>query len=203
MPYEDNVKVYGNADIVWVLDKSGSMNDIIQAVENNVAQFATDLATSGQSPVKSLRLGLVTHDVEGRAEVWGADFAETHEEFVGNLTGAPSGGNEYGVSAIERALQFPWRDNCRRYILCITDEPAQGGHDPAGQAALIASVIEGIKGKHIYFLGFGPNCPDYEQIGLVPGCDYTACIPSTSDHGALTGLGFQKALQGLAATITS
>lgn len=203
MPLQDNVKVYGNADIVWVLDVSGSMADIIQSVKDNIAKFAVDLSSSGQSPVKSLRLGLVTHDVGGSATVKAWNFAETTEEFVGNLLSAPDGANEYGLPAVDRALDFNWRTDARRYIIFITDEPVAGGTDSGGQNAKLPELCQKMAALHVHFLGFGPGCGSYEQLGLTPGSDYTDCIPSASDHGALAGLGFQEALKGLAQTITA
>ncbi len=203
MPLQDNVKVYGNADIVWVLDVSGTMADITQGVKDNIAQFVGDLTSSGQSPVKSLRLGLVTHDVEGNATVRASNFAETTEEFVSNLMNSPEGANEYGLPAVDRALDFNWRSEARRYIIFITDEPVAGGTDPAGQTAKLPELSQKMAGLHVHFLGFGPACESYEQLGLTPGSDYTDCIPGPDDHGALVGLGFQTVLKGLAQTITA
>lgn len=126
-------KIKGVADVVFVLDVSGSMSDIIEGVKNHIADFVDKLLNDPQSTVRDVRLGLVTHDVEGRPAVHAAGFVTTAGEFRRYLELAPRGHTEYGLPAIDRALDFPWRERCRRYIVFLTDEPVEGGHNPEFQ----------------------------------------------------------------------
>ena len=66
---ENAPRIKGVADIVFVVDVSGTMSDIIDAVKQYIAEFVDMLLNDPQSTVRDVRLGLVTHDVDGDPRV--------------------------------------------------------------------------------------------------------------------------------------
>ena len=172
MPYE-NVQFKGVADIVFVVDLSRSMSDIIRGLKDYIADFVHNLLTDPQSTVKDVRLGLVTHDVSGRPAVHAAGFTTAASDFRASLMNAPEGGTEFGLPAEDRALDFPWRSTCRRYIVFFTDEPVDGGHDPVRQNSKLQELGQKMSALHVHFIGFGPQCPSYEMLGKTPGSKYS------------------------------
>ena len=63
MPLQ-SAKIRGVADIVFVLDVSGSMSPVIEQVKNHIGTFVDSIRASSQTPI-DLRLGLVTHQSRG------------------------------------------------------------------------------------------------------------------------------------------
>ncbi len=198
MPYPDEgVKVKGVADIVFVIDVSGSMTDVIDGVKNNVGRFVTTLLTDPQSTVKDVRLGLVTHDVEGRPEVYVRDFVSEAASFVAALGQAPEGGTEFGLPAIDKAADFNWRAVCRRYVVVFTDEPVDGGHEPAFQRSKLAELARKLADQHIHFVGYGPTCDAYALLGKTPGSEY-----HVTDRTLLEKEAMASVLGGLVKTVS-
>lgn len=190
-------KIKGVADIVFVVDFSGSMSDLIDGLKRHIGDFAAKLIGDPQATVRDLRLGLVTHDVGGSPAVHSAPFVASAEGFRQHLAGAPSGSTEFGLPAIDVALDFPWRPLCRRYIVFFTDEPVEGGHDPQRQQAKLQDLCQKTATLHVHFVGYGPSCPSYELVGKTPGSSYQVV-----DRGTLSSLDMKDLLSGIARTIT-
>lgn len=107
-----------SADIVFVLDVTGSMGDEINKVKNNIMEFTDSLTARGID----YRLGLVTF----------LDVIENVYEFTNNPTvfkynvgqqTAHGGGDrpENSLDALFRATQYPFRDSAKRIFIWITD----------------------------------------------------------------------------------
>jgi len=190
-------RIKGVADVVFVLDVSGSMADIIEGVKRHIGDFVAKLLGDPQSTLRDVRLGLVTHDVDGDAKVHAASFVTSAEGFRSNLLAAPSGVDEYGLPAIDRALDSPWRSVCRRYIVFLTDEPVSSGHAPQFQESKVYPLCEKMTRLHVHFIGYGPPCPNYELVGKTPGSMYRVV-----DRGELEALDMRDVLVGIARTIT-
>ncbi|MEM6646942.1 MAG: vWA domain-containing protein [Bacteroidota bacterium] len=106
------------ADIVFVLDVTGSMSDEIEGVRANIVEFADSLALRGTD----YRLGMVTFR-DAVSQV--LDFTNDAEQFkaiVGDQR-ATGGGDraENSLDALERAAQFPFRPSAQRVLIWITD----------------------------------------------------------------------------------
>lgn len=106
------------ADIVFVLDVTGSMGDEINKVKNNIIEFTDSLTARGID----YRLGLVTF----------LDVIENVYEFTNNPTlfknivgqqNAHGGGDrpENSLDALVRATQYPFRHSAKRIFIWITD----------------------------------------------------------------------------------
>lgn len=103
-------------DIVFIIDKSGSMDSSIAAVKNNVSDFSNKLAARGIS----YRLGLVVYnDAVTKYDL--TSNVETFKTQVGRIT--TDGGVENGLDAIMKAGQeYPFDVNAKKYFILVGDE---------------------------------------------------------------------------------
>lgn len=114
------------ADIVFLIDTSGSMGGEITSVRNNCVAFADALTASGID----YRLGLVRFGNYYGANpgiVGGGltDDAEVFKSWVSTLNA--SGGYEPGYQAINLAIQnFNFRLGTQKVFILITDEDSDG-----------------------------------------------------------------------------
>ncbi|MEJ2543037.1 MAG: VWA domain-containing protein [Calditrichaceae bacterium] len=105
------------ADIVFVLDCSGSMGDNINAVRNNLNEFADSLTAKGYD----YQIGVVTFSTTVD-DVW--DFTNDIDQIKSNLSGISLwGGVENSPAALYKASELSWRPGSKRNIIWITDEP--------------------------------------------------------------------------------
>ncbi len=106
------------ADIIFVLDVTGSMSNEIAAVRNNIIEFGDSLEERGID----YRLGMVTF----------LDEIENVYNFTSDITQFKNwvsqqyahGGDDYpenSLDALDRATQFQFRDASNRIIIWITD----------------------------------------------------------------------------------
>jgi Mg-chelatase subunit ChlD len=106
------------ADIIFVLDVTGSMGDEIDKVKNNIIEFADSLAARGID----YRLGMVTF----------LDVIENIYPFTNDIQYFKTlvdqqyahGGDdepENSLQALLEATKFSFRDKCNRVIIWITD----------------------------------------------------------------------------------
>ncbi|UCE04951.1 MAG: VWA domain-containing protein, partial [bacterium] len=113
---KDNTGGVKMADIVFVLDCSGSMGDDIQAVRNNINEFCDSLVSRGVD----FMLGVVTfsttiddvHDFTNDVELFKSCLANI------NLWG----GRENSLGALYRATELSFRPLSKRTFVWITDE---------------------------------------------------------------------------------
>ena len=119
--------VIPQADIVWVIDRSGSMCWGIENIRANLEYFTEQL--SGRAI--DYRLGLLTF-VDGMYDSYG--FADNDTKFKNWLANVPcAGGIEQDLEALYAANNFPWRPNASKTMILITDEGipcAEAGGDP-------------------------------------------------------------------------
>jgi hypothetical protein len=126
----------GTADIVFLIDSTGSMYDEIQDVKNIIINFTKVLEASSID----WRLGLVEFkDYLSDPCGWSGDFPYKIHNFSGSnfTTNATlfrnrvntiiaSGGNDLPEShlrAINESLNLNWRTNTKKYEILLTDAP--------------------------------------------------------------------------------
>ena len=116
-------------DIVFVLDVTESMQPYIDAVKQNVIEFAKDL----QANNRDYRLGLVTFEdyVVSAAPDCNCEYRNTMTSDVHKFTewvsGLHAGGGgdipEDQLDALNYAAGFPFRPNAEGIIIIVTDAP--------------------------------------------------------------------------------
>ncbi len=128
--YEDSVRIenftlakdtsggVNKADIVFVLDVTGSMGNEIDGVKENIVEFADSLSYQGID----FRLGMVTFldEVENIYDF--TSDVQQFQEYV-NQQYAHGGGDhaENSLDALMQACQFDFRPTANRVFIWITD----------------------------------------------------------------------------------
>jgi len=106
------------ADIVFALDVTGSMGNVIDKVKTNIVEFADSLKKRGID----YRLGLVTF-LDEIENVY--DFTKDVNTFKNWISQqyAHGGGDgpENSLAALKRSAEFNYRTNCKRIVIWITD----------------------------------------------------------------------------------
>ena len=119
----------GQADIVFVVDNTGSMNTIQREVAQNVASFYDELDSHGVSDV---RVGIMEYwddqfsSKKFGGSLWSSDSAEI-EDVLGNFP-SRSAGTENTMTAVEHVVNnYDFRNNGEtgsiKHIVLVTDEP--------------------------------------------------------------------------------
>jgi len=115
---KDTTGGVNKADIIFVLDVTGSMTEEINGVKNNIIEFTDSLSARGVD----FKLGLVTF----------LDVIENTYAFTSNVQTfynqvsiqRAHGGDDYpenSLQALLTASQFPFRPDAKRMIIWITD----------------------------------------------------------------------------------
>ncbi|MCB1079132.1 MAG: hypothetical protein KDM64_15035, partial [Verrucomicrobiae bacterium] len=147
--------------------------------------------------------GLVAHYADGgdRSGVYAWDFTDSTEEFKQNLRecdSLPARHDEYGLPALDRALDFEWRPMCRRFVVSFTDEPVDGGHEPAFQRSCLAQLSEKFNALKVNGFLIGPACSAYDELGRAP-----RMVRVLLGHSDLARYDFARFLADLGRTVSN
>lgn len=194
-------KAKGVADVVFVVDVSGSMSPVIEAVKSHINTFVESIRTNSQSPI-DLRLGLVAHETSGgdRRGVTAYPFTNDVPQFQGNLASCDrdSAGDEFGLPALDRALDFDWRPVSRRFVISFTDEPVAGGSDVEFQLSKLQQLTEKFVALRVSGYVIGPDCPHYDNV-----CAGPRMVRMKVGQAELATYDFGSFLQSLGKTVSS
>ena len=120
-------EVKGTTDIVFIVDKSGSMDSHITDVANNIEKFVRDL----ESKNVQARLGLVDYESSKNTtyhDFGGSKFTTDTNAFVGKLKAIRTTGSDEeattALSHIATSPDYTWGTgkNNRRFAFLVTDE---------------------------------------------------------------------------------
>ncbi|WP_044893078.1 flagellin [Bacillus alveayuensis] len=177
----------GKADIVFIVDISGSMGGIIDEVISNLDTFTDKLASNGID----FNLGLVSYSdttIGEPLEKW--DFTNNVDIFNSNMSTMRSnllvGGdmNESGLEGImdsdKGALSFDFRDDASKQFILITDAPVHDdndGDDGDGLSSYdIDSVASHLTSQGIKLTVVGPTSGEaytqLQRLSTPTGGDY-------------------------------
>lgn len=117
----------GKADIVWIVDGSGSMGSYQQSIANNATAFTNNLISRGID----FRLGVVAFcDISepkpsASGDGWTADPTEFGNMVTSVGTDYGDGGTENGLAALNNTISYyTFRPDARIYFIIVTDEAA-------------------------------------------------------------------------------
>jgi hypothetical protein len=173
------------ADIVILIDSSGSMRDELAAVRNNIIAFADVLAAGGID----YRIGLVQFGNPAGPTLLKTSGALTNdaEAFKSEINLSASGGAEPVYEALNLAIRtFTFRPEAQRHFLLISDEDAKGY--PMDMINLICSnqVTAHVAVSDSGYYGYkGPGSVSERSGGLV----FPVAGPYDEMVGAMAGLG--------------
>ena len=120
-------EVKGTTDIVFIVDKSGSMDSHITDVANNIEKFVRDL----ESKNVQARLGLVDYESSTDTtyhDFGGSKFTTDTNAFIGKLKAIRTTGSDEeattALSHIATSPDYTWGTgkNNRRFAFLVTDE---------------------------------------------------------------------------------
>ncbi len=127
---EDNILESGKADVVFVVDTTGSMGNEIQNVKNNIQTFVSEL----EENKVDIRLGLVEYrDIyaDGIGSTKSYDWYTDVSSFKNKLSslGVSGGGDgpESVVDALFCARNMEYRTGVKKYIILLTDADYKNG----------------------------------------------------------------------------
>lgn len=141
----------GMADIVFCLDRTGSMQPCIDAVKNSIVGFVqNDLQVAGKV---DFRLRLIAYGVVSTSGVHKQDktwlctvFTDDVKTFRADLDGVFAGGGGPGtqestLDAIYLAVKSPWRPKVHRAIIVFTDEDTYPDLSPSTASHTVKMVL--------------------------------------------------------------
>jgi hypothetical protein len=185
-------KVKGVADIVFLIDISGSMQTCIDALKTNIGTFVNSLATpdaNGGSPVKDWRIKIAGYrDATCDGSKWWVEqpFVTDVNQVTANLAAleAKGGGDEpeslldaiYKIakmSATEKDAQpdptmWRHRHKAARVVIFFTDATYRPTISiPEATGANVNDVIREIQASRIILNGFCPEHDCYLTLGEV------------------------------------
>ncbi len=187
--------IKGVADVVFVLDASYSMRPILEAVKDHIDTFVAGVQ-SGQQKI-DLRLGLVVHPTDD-APVEVYPFTDDIATFRANLAAVELSGDEFTLPAIDAALDMPWRQRSRRFVIVFTDEPVRGGHDYKFQLSKFDDLKKKFSMLNIHGYIIAPRCKHYDSFSNVPKVERI-----TMDRKELNSYDFSNLLSSMGKTVSS
>jgi hypothetical protein len=183
---ENMARRKGIADIVFVLDASGSMQDCIDGLKNNIGSFI-DTLSGPQSTLIDWRGKVVGYRDITFDEEWYVDqpFVSSAEELKTQLGSLQAKGGydepESLLDALHKLVNAPpsesnqkepdkWRSvqDAARVIVVFTDASY---HEvmtyDAGKDGQVSDVMDSIEAERIHLFLFAPNLPCYEDLAQV------------------------------------
>lgn len=183
------------ADIVLVVDTTGSMSSYITKVANNIKTFADMMTDRGTD----WRIGLVRYDdvnskisddigvkkVEfSSGDLFTTDISEVEAELRNLVTTLGDGDDwpESGYEGVMNAVEYDFRDDASKAVFVLTDASVHNKADGKSQYSS-SDVINALKAKNISMSGI--ISPDYSAdwrdiIRTTGGKEYNI----SGDYGA-------------------
>ncbi len=133
------VKIKGKGDIVFCIDVTGSMQNTIDGVKENLSQFIANLKTEGQTPLDWRAKAIGYRDTEVDATPFvGLDnsWATTEEEFLNQLSKLKADGGEDTPETLLDALYKifkleDWDNKRHKMVVIFTDAPTKPQLNPS------------------------------------------------------------------------
>ena len=186
---EDRVPI----DIVFVIDKTASMGDMIGSVKDNVKRFARQLREHGFD----YRLGLVLFSdiVEWTSPTLTSDVSEFEKWVTGIQTVGGGDPKENALEGLYAMNQMSFRPIALRMAVLITDAQChqQGEHGDGTTDFTMKSMGDWLYEREIRLLTVTP--PHYPE--------YHAMAAATDGASFDLGTDFASSVAGLAGNITS
>jgi hypothetical protein len=217
---DQNVKVRGVADIVFVLDITGSMQHCIDALKQNITTFVHSLTTrdgNNPSPLKDWRARVVGYrdfEYSNVPPFEDNPFVRTAEGVISQLAHLRADGGEdeaeslldalYKVSTVGQTAKdgqaedpFKWRyrSTAARVVVAFTDASYHERMSiPEARGGEVSDVIHALASNRILLSLFAPDMPCYDRLSQVHRCEYEPIPYDKSD-----AYGPQKALHAFTA----
>ena len=123
----DTPKISGQADIVFVIDTTGSMSSAINNVVSNIDGFVDELSASSVKAnfalidFKDITCSEETYLVMNGSTPWFDDVAAFKEKINSLYVTGGGDGPETPIDALAMAEQLTFRQNANKFIILVTD----------------------------------------------------------------------------------
>lgn len=149
---EDSILMSGKADVVFVIDTTGSMEGEIENVKNNVDTFVSELEENNVD----IRLGLVEYKdifLNGTDTTknygWFKDVSSFKSQVSSlKVSGGGGDGPESAVDALYCARNMESRTGIKKYIILITDAKNKNGTS-VDSSVTLADEIENLVAEDV------------------------------------------------------
>ncbi|WP_411967484.1 VWA domain-containing protein [Haloferax sp. YSSS75] len=126
-------------DIVFVFDDTGSMGDEIDGAKRQSKELTQQIADSGINA----RYGLISFKDDVEVDLSLTDDADSLVGAIDGLTAGGGGdGPEDNFDALERALEFDFRDSAQKVFVDITDQLSHYRDDGSGFSNYTLSEVK-------------------------------------------------------------
>ncbi len=155
----NKIKQKGYADVVFVVDKSGSMSGVIRGLIDHIGDFINGLNSGNYS--LSWRIALIGED---DSQIQFADFSDSKESLRQSLSRISLGGSEASYQALDFATSLEFRGNCKKIVVFFTDEPLSGGSYYSESSRNTQDLAQKFNDGNIKFFLYTPHCRDYQNL---------------------------------------
>lgn len=190
------------ADVVFVIDASGSMDSCIEGLKEHIGDFVRALESDPKVSSVDTRVAIVGHrdpNFHRQPEFDILDFTADLGTFRQALSRLEADGDEYTLPAIDYALDMEWRTGAHRIVIAFTDEDLDGGCDEDFQRSKLRDLCYKLGGLRVTLAFFGIRCPEYELLQQVPRSLVTFVEDGTEFYAA----DFDKTLAVLGKTLST
>jgi len=212
------------ADLLFVLDASGSMSPCFQALRKRIVDFAK--ATAGPNmAMLDLRLGFVAMKADPdshtwiteccvpRISAWDALYGGNQQvldsfwcdasQFARQIAEIETGADEDTLMAIDFALDAPWRTHqtCHRVVVTLTDEPPETGVRPEERRLRIPELVAKINALHVKLFIVGPYSEMLVELEAADKCEYFQIADADVGRG-LASFDFGRLLASIGKSIS-
>jgi uncharacterized protein YegL len=212
------------ADIVFLIDISGSMTPVLSAVKDNITKLVDTLAndtqrqwdirldflahTSGNGLMRyrSVRFdnsidvlnSLYHHKPEPAQYFFTTDIAK----FKSRLAELETDCDETTLMALDTALEYPWRpaQEGHRAIVLLTDEQIETGEHVEEQVAQLTKLIEKIHRKRVKLFIIAPDSDAFQTLSRADKSEYE--IIGEANDG-MRNVNFGKLMEAIGKSVST
>jgi hypothetical protein len=146
-----------SADIVFVFDKTDSMDPHREALQDDIGNVAEEFESKGIDA----RYGLVTYEEDWNTEVRQPLTSDTGE-LKESLNFETSGNMENASHGIHMALDMEFRDDAQKIVVVITNEDDDGANN---NTAVKERALQRIDDENACLVAFSPDSDrDYNDL---------------------------------------
>ena len=210
------------ADIVFLLDASGSMSPCIEAVKKNIGKLLEFFKSDAQN-AWDVRLDFLAHSswehlyqlqslslsgcelaeaiYKAHAAAGNSFFTKDVAEFQSALAQVKTQGDETTLVALDIALDFPWRpaETCHRAVICLSDEAIETGEEVPFQKAQIDNLVKKIHSKRIKLYIVAPQSDAFDTLSMADRCEYE---PVDEKSDGLSKTDFAKLMEAIGKSVS-
>lgn len=165
IPADSKNRPADKSDIVFILDKTGSMGEKLASIEENLQDFTTELKIKGID----IKLGMVAYGdsvpTQGGDPVVATSFTSDINKFEKSISEivVAGGGDlpESGLEGISEAMNFEFREDASKQFIFVTDAEVHDNDNSDGGDGLseldIDDIAEMVKESEIKLTVIGPE----------------------------------------------